>query len=56
MNDILKELDSAFQMISIIPVSGDAVDAMALVRNKLRKVYAELKKMDDGNEVEADGY
>lgn len=47
MKEILKELDGAFQMISIIPVSGEAVDAMAVARNKLRQVHAELKKMDE---------
>ena len=46
MNDILKELDSVFQTISTIPVTHDAVDAMAVARSKLRKIYAQLKTME----------
>ena len=45
MNEILKELNSAFQIVSTIPVTGDSVDAMAAVRSKLRKVYAEIEKI-----------
>ncbi len=48
MNDILKDLDAAFRLISAIPVSGDAVDMMATARNKLRAVYAELQKKVEG--------
>lgn len=54
MNDILKELDSVFRMISVIPVTGDAVDMMAAARSKLRRVCADLQKMDD--EAQADGH
>ena len=46
MNDILNELKSAFQVLSSIPVQGDAVDYMAVVRAKLRKVYTELEKIE----------
>lgn len=46
MKDLMKELDSAFRMLSSIPVSGEAVDLMAGARNKLRNIYSELKKMD----------
>lgn len=44
MNDILKELNSVFQIVSSIPVTGDSVDSMAIARAKLRKIYAELAK------------
>lgn len=47
MEKILKELESTFNIISVIPVSGNAVDAMADARAKLRYVYAELKKLDE---------
>lgn len=53
MNDILQEIDAIYQAVSSIPVTGDAVDTMAVTRAKLRKVYADLKKLDE--EVPADG-
>lgn len=46
-NELLNEIDSAFIMASRIPVTGDSVDAMAVVRAKLRKVYEAIAKMDD---------
>jgi hypothetical protein len=45
--ELLNEIDSAFIMASRIPVTGDSVDAMAVVRAKLRKVYEAIAKMDD---------
>ena len=45
-NEILKDLDSAFIMMSRIPVAGDNVEAMAVSRAKLRKVFSELEKLD----------
>ena len=55
MKELMKELDSVFKMISRIPVSGDNVDLMAASRERLRYVYASLKKMDEdaSSEVEA---
>ena len=47
MNDILQELETAYQAISSIPVSGNAVDAMALARVKLRNVHEKLKEIDN---------
>lgn len=58
MENLLKELDIAFSLISSIPVSGEAVDVMAAARNKLRGVYAELKKLGaeaETKEAETDG-
>lgn len=49
MTEIMKDLDQAFNIISSIPVSGNAVDAMAVARNKLRHVYAEIEKMETEN-------
>lgn len=46
MDEILKELESVYQTISSIPVTHDSVDAMAVARSKLRKVYAQLKEAD----------
>lgn len=53
MDELVRELNEAYQVVSSIPVSGDAVDAMAVVRAKLRKVYTELKNMSE--EVSEDG-
>ena len=47
MKEILKEINEAFIMISRIPVTGDAVDAMAVARAKLRKVHEELEKLEE---------
>ena len=47
MDELLKELEVAYRMLSNIPVSGDAVDMMATARAKLRKVYAELKEQSE---------
>lgn len=47
MKDILKDINTAFILISGIPVSGDAVDAMAAARVKLRHAFDELKKLDE---------
>ena len=46
MENVLKELDSAFRIISTIPVSGDNVEIMAAAKAKLRAVYAELSKQE----------
>ena len=46
MTEIMKDLDQVFNIISSIPVSGNAVDAMAVARNKLRHVFAELEKSE----------
>lgn len=54
MDEIIKELNDAYQVISSIPVTGDSVDAMAVARAKLRKVYTELKNMSE--EVSDDGH
>lgn len=50
MDTILKELDVIFQLVSSIPVSGNDVDVMAAARNKLRKVYTQLKEQEMEND------
>lgn len=42
MEDARKHIDTAFTALSRIPVTGDAVDMMALARQELRKAYAAL--------------
>lgn len=49
MEEIMKDLEAAFKATAIITVTGDAVDALALVRAKLRKVYSELEKIEGEN-------
>lgn len=39
MNDIQKAIHEAHRMISVIPVSGDAVDVMAGARINLKNAY-----------------
>ena len=52
MDDIINEINSIYQTVSSIPVTGDAVDVMAVVRAKLRKVHADLKKKsEEGNDT-----
>lgn len=45
MEKLKTHLDKAFQYISKLPVSGEAVDLMALVRMELRSAWAEVEKM-----------
>ena len=45
MNETInKELDDALKMLSMIMLSGDAVDCMAAAKNKIRKVVSMLDK------------
>lgn len=46
MDEILKELEAVYQTISSIPVTHDSVDAMAVARSKLRKIYAQMKEVN----------
>lgn len=50
MDDINKELDDALKILSMIMLSGDAVDCMAAAKNKIRKAVSMLEK-----EVKTDG-
>lgn len=50
MDEILKELDAAYRALSSIPVTGDAVDAMAVARAHLRKAYTDLKQITSEEE------
>jgi hypothetical protein len=43
-DEFLHDLDVAYRMISSVPVSGDAVDAIAVARSKIRRVREELSK------------
>ena len=48
----MKYLEAAFKATSAIPVTGDAVDALAVVRANLRKAYAEAEKIDAENKAD----
>lgn len=39
MNEITKEINEAFKLLSSILVAGDAVDVMAAARGHLRRAY-----------------
>lgn len=53
MDEKLKNhLDAAYLWLSKIPVSGDAVDAMAMARQELRAAF---KLLLEEKEVKADG-
>ena len=53
MEELKKELNAVYQLISIVSVSGDSVDAIAAARAKLKRVFNELEKMSEG--VEGNG-
>ena len=52
MEEVMKYLEAAFKATSAIPVTGDAVDALAVVRANLRKAYAEAEKIDTENKAD----
>lgn len=47
LKGVMEEVNKVFQMISSLPVCGDAVDVIAACRAKLKLVHAELEKIDD---------
>lgn len=51
MNELQKEIDLAFKLVSAIPVNGDGVDLMAAVRDHLKTAYQLAGK----DEVTKDG-
>ena len=48
--EVNKELNDAIKILSMIMLSGDAVDCMAAAKNKIRKVISMIEK-----EVKTDG-
>lgn len=47
MEELIRDVETAFHATSKILVSGDAVDALALIRVKLRNVHVRLKEIKD---------
>lgn len=56
MENLMTHLDNAYQCISKLPVSGDAVDLMAAARLELRAAWKEAENLkvkgDDTNGTE----
>ena len=50
MNGNAKELKAALDLISRLTVSGDAVDIIALAKQKIRLVVADLEKSEEVEE------
>ena len=47
--DINKELDDALKILSMIMLSGDAVDCMAAAKQKIRRAMGLLEPKEDKN-------
>ena len=47
---MLKELERLFDLISVIPVSGNYVDTMAEIRALIRSMYAKAKEDENGRQ------
>ncbi len=54
MDELKAEVDSVYAIISALQVSGDAVDVMAAVRSKLRKIRSMADSLTK-QEAEKDG-
>lgn len=56
MNEVQKEINNAYKMISTIAVSGDAVDTIAACKMSLRCAFklAEDKPEEDEDKPEED--
>ena len=46
MNELQRELDEVFRLISAIPVSGESVEVMAMARERLRRAYQQAGKAE----------
>lgn len=55
MNDVQKKIQEAYRMVSVIPVSGDAVDLMAGARIHMKEAFEAAGGMDAPEETEAGG-
>lgn len=54
MNDLQKELNTVWNLLAGIPVSGDVVDVMAAVRGGLRRAFKLAEKDDTNKPTEGD--
>ena len=46
MTEVQREIDEVYKLVSVVQVSGDAVDIMASAREHLRRAYAMTKEPD----------
>ena len=56
MNDIMKEINTAYGLLASIPVRGDAVDAAAACRMALRKAYKLAEARSAREQEDAGGH
>lgn len=47
MENIASNLNEALKLLSVITLSGDAVDVMAVAKQKIRNAIAETEKQDN---------
>lgn len=52
MNEVKKDVQEALAILSALSVSGDAIDIMAAVRQKLKRA---IKAMDEEGDGGSDG-
>ena len=50
MDELIKNLKEAYDLLRTIPVSGESVDAMYVAKAKLRTVYQLAQKETEGAE------
>lgn len=55
MDTVKKHLDSAYLWLSKIPVTGEAVDYMAMARQELREAFKALPDDKPNTEVKNNG-
>lgn len=55
MQTVKKHMDSAYLWLSKIPVTGEAVDCMAMARQELREAFKLLSSEKPDIEVNRDG-
>jgi hypothetical protein len=55
MNTVKKHMDNAFLWLSKIPVTGEAVDYMAMARQELREAFKALPDEKTSTEVKDNG-
>lgn len=50
MNEIQKEINNAYKILSTVSVSGDAVDAIAACKMSLRMAYQKAEETEHKEE------
>lgn len=55
MEEVRKEIQDAWRLLSTLPVSGDAVDVLAACRMALRRAYAAAQNAECRKEEQESG-